>query len=460
MQRLGFRTIAAVAFAVTVGGVSLAGCGSSGGSSASGSVTITVNCEPPVSQAPLRSRFVSDIASFEKLHPDIHIVPKDAFPCDDPQTFDAKLAGGQMENVFYVYYTDTANVIASGQAADITTYLGTGTQAVKDLQPSLAGLFKDAQGHVYGLPKTNYTMGLLYSRKLFTEAGLNPDSPPATWAGVRADATKIAALGHGIAGYGDYDIQGQGGWHFTAEMYAQGGAMVVRNGGKNQVGFSNASGQAVLQNLHDMRWADHSMPTKPAVQIADLQQLMASGKLGMYISAPDNIPTIVAQYQGTYADYGMGPMPGPAGHGTLLGGDGYMFSVKDTPAQIRAGIQWLEYENLTPASGQFNWAALSALKQPVGLPEPDVWTAGSASATTDDQARAKYANMPIQNYAPYKAAAPGIAARIEPPQAQQIYSVLDTAMSAVLTSQGANISQLLSQAQQKVNTLLANASNG
>jgi len=57
---------------------------------------------------------------------------------------------------------------------------------------------------LYGLPTSNYTQGLIYNRKLFQEAGLNPDQPPTTWADVEKDATAIAKLGNGIQGWGDY----------------------------------------------------------------------------------------------------------------------------------------------------------------------------------------------------------------------------------------------------------------
>ena len=50
------------------------------------------------------------------------MVGDDTNPCDDPTTFDAKLASGKMDNVFYTYFTDAANVINSGQAANIFKY--------------------------------------------------------------------------------------------------------------------------------------------------------------------------------------------------------------------------------------------------------------------------------------------------------------------------------------------------
>jgi multiple sugar transport system substrate-binding protein len=412
-------------------------------------VSITVACQPPKSSPALRNEWNADVTAFQTLHPNITIVSKDAFPCEDPKTFTAKLAGGQMENAYYVYLTDVKNIIAAGQSADITKYVGL-SKNFSQLSPQLADVFK-SDGKVYGLPKTNYSMGLLYSRKLFTQAGLDPNTPPTTWAEVQADAKKIAALGKGIVGYADYSAGNQGGWHFTTEMYAQGGDIVTPDGKK--AAFNSPQGKAVLQNLQTMRWTDNSMGTKQLLQIADVQPMMASGKLGMYLSAPDNIPTLVSQFQGKYEDYGLAPMPGAAG--TLIGGDGYMFNPKDTPDQIKASILWLDYENLTPGKGQFDWAKKKADNQPVGLPQPNIFT-GQAAAD-ELQVRTANANMPVANYKPFADGDPSLKYRLEPPQAQQLYAVLDGVMSAVLTNKNADINKLLSQAETKANGILANA---
>ncbi len=45
--------------------------------------------------------------------------------------------------------------------------------------------------------------------------------------------------------------------------------------------------------------------------------------------------------------------------------------------------------------------------------------------------------------------------KIEPPNAQQIYSVLDSVVSAVLTEKDADIDQLLQQASGKIDSILA-----
>src|SRR5258708_39600812 len=117
----------------------------------------------------------------------------------------------------------------------------------------------------------------MINRKLFTEAGLNPNQPPTTWAEVERDARAIAALGHGIYGYGDYSASPGGGWHFTSEMDAMGGQIVGANG---QAAFDNSTNApqatASLQALHQMRFFHHSMSPTPQLALRTLQQQIAA----------------------------------------------------------------------------------------------------------------------------------------------------------------------------------------
>lgn len=111
------------------------------------------------------------------------------------------------------------------------------------------------------------------------------------------------------------------------------------------------------------------MGTKQLLILNDVQQMMGSGKLGMYLSAPDNIPILVKEKGGNYNDLALAPMPG--GNGTLVGGDGYMFNKKATPEQIKAGLKWLDSMFLTPGDGFLgDYARAKQNDAPVGLPEP------------------------------------------------------------------------------------------
>lgn len=428
----------------------LAACGDDGGPSddAGGTVTITVNGMPAATDEYNRANFERDIKDFEAKHPNIKIDAKEGQM--DPKTFSAKLAGGQLEDVFYVYFTDPQNLIAKKQVSDITPYLGE-VPAIKDVRPVLMQVFSDGKGKTYGLPSANYSLGLIYNRTLFQQAGLDPDKPPATWAEVREAAKKITALGNGITGYGDFSKNNTGGWHFTAELYSVGGDVAVKDGETWKAGFNTDKGRQVLQQLKDMRFTDRSMAEKQALEYADLLTHMASGKLGMMVGGTGDLPNIVNQYKGRYEDYGLGVIPD--GKATLGGGDGYMFKAGLSPAKIKAGLQWLAFRKLNPDRVDADKALDKEKNQPVGIPEPNIWTGASEQKLI--AANTRYANVPAANYKPFNAASAGVPLKVEPPNAQQLYAVLDTAMLKVLTDPNANVDQLLKDAETQVNQILA-----
>jgi len=427
------RTVRGAIGLAVVTGLALSGCGTKADSTSSagdGTVTITVNGLPASTDEYNRANFERDVKAFEAKYPNIKINAKEGQM--DPKTFAAKLAGGQLEDVFYVYFTDPQNLIAKHQVSDITPYLST-VPAAKDIRPQLMKVFSDDKGKAYGLPIDNYSLGLIYNRTLFTKAGLDPDNPPSTWDEVRADAKKIAALGGGTVGYGEYSKSNTGGWHFTAEDYSLGGDMVTKSGDTYKADFDNATGKQVLQRLHDMRYVDNSMGEKQQLEYADLLKEMAAGTLGMFVGGTGDLPNIVNQYKGNYTDYGLTTIPD--GKGTLGGGDGYMFKAGLSPAKIKAGLQWLAFKSLDPDRVDADKQRDAAAKQ--------------------HAANAKYANVPAANFKPFNAKSADVPLKLEPPNAQQIYAVLDTAMLKVLTDPNANIDALLKDAETQVNQILA-----
>jgi ABC-type glycerol-3-phosphate transport system substrate-binding protein len=410
-------------------------------------VTLVINGLPPDTEAVARKRFQDNVAEFERLNPNIDIDAKEGKM--DPQTFQAKLAGGQLEDLFYVYFTDPASLIAKRQVAEITPFLKD-FPVTQQIRPELLQIFQ-ADGKTYGLPAKNYSLGLLYNRDLFQQAGLDPNTPPKTWEDVREFAKKVAALGKDHVGYGDYSKSNTGGWHFTAELYSLGGEMAVNEGGSWKAAFNDAKGKQVLQQLKDMRWTDNTMGSRQQLEWADLLQMMASGKLGMYLAAPDNVEAIVNQFKGDFNKYGLGPIPG--GQATLAGGEGYMFNAKATPEKINAGLKWLTFWWANPDRYEAEYQYAADNKNPVGLPEPMLFT-GEGKAT-QQAAMDKLKNLPVDNYAPFAEATANIPVKLEPPNAQQIYAVLDVPMQKVLTDKNANIDQLLADAETQVNQILA-----
>jgi ABC-type glycerol-3-phosphate transport system substrate-binding protein len=412
-------------------------------------VTLTIDCMPPAAKKAELKEWKEDVAAFNKQYPNVTIDGKSTpGQCEEPARFTAALKANSQPDVFYTYFTDLQQVLDNNGAADISAYVtGKTVPALGDIDPGVMDVLKK-DGKLYGLPTSNYRMGLLINRKLFTQAGLDPNKPPTTWAEVRTAAKAIAKLGKGIAGYGDYSAQNTGGWHYTAAMYGLGGDIVSADGTK--AAFNTDLGKQIVQNLHDMRWTDNSMGQTQLLKWGDLQKQMASDKLGMFLAAPDDITYMVQQLGADYANFGMGPIPG--GKATLFGGNDYMIKKGSSPDKIKAAIAWLNFETLTPDKGQFDYARRKADGLPVGLPQPAFFT--GASKTKDDQLKASSATMPVENFRAFMDNP--VAGKAEPPKAQEIYKVLDNVMSGVLTDKNADAAKLLSTAETQVNQVLAN----
>src|SRR5690606_7090090 len=330
----------------------LAACGSGQQAPSAGGaaeVTITGACQPAKSAPKERQAWDDDVAAFEKANPGVTVRSTDQQPCFDPKTFGPKLAGGQMETVFVVPVTNYADVISQGQALDITPYVSE-IKNWDDLRPDVRELVT-RDGKIYGVPNVHYSVGLVYNRKLFSQAGLDPDSPPTTWAEVREAAKKIAALGPGYVGYGEYSGGNTGGWHFTQALYGRGGDILTPDGRK--AAFNSPEGKAVLQTLHDMRWADNSMGTKLLVGWESLMMAMGSGKVGMMLGAPDVVTDVVNKFRGNVADYGITGFP--EAKASLSGGEAYMINPKATPAEARAGMKWIDFRFNTVGKGRFDF---------------------------------------------------------------------------------------------------------
>ncbi|MEV6551605.1 extracellular solute-binding protein [Streptomyces sp. NPDC051597] len=412
-------------------------------------VTLTIDCMPPAAKAAELKEWKEDVATFNKTYPNVRIVGRSTpGQCEEPARFTAMLKAKSQPDVFYTYFTDLQQVLDNDGAADISAYVTQkSVPALADIDPGVLGVLKK-DGKLYGLPTSNYRMGLLINRGLFRRAGLDPDKPPATWAEVRTAAKAIAALGGGVHGYGDYSAENTGGWHFTAALYGLGGDVVSADGTK--AAFDTDLGRQVVRNLHEMRWTDASMSKTQLLKWGDLQKQITADKLGMFLAAPDDIAYMVQQLGARYENFGMGPIPG--GRATLGGGNGYMIKKGSSPDKIKAAVAWLNLKTLSPGRGQFDWARTKADGLPVGVPQPNFFL--GPAKTADDRARAANATMPVANFRAYTDNP--VPAKAEPPKAQEIYKVLDYVMSGVLTNKDADADKLLSTAASQVDQVLAN----
>jgi ABC-type glycerol-3-phosphate transport system substrate-binding protein len=449
-----YRKVAALALVASVG-LTLAACSKS--ADQAGKVTITVDCPPLKTDNGGKSleQWNKDVATFEAANSGITIKTISVgAQCDNPPDFTARLQGGTQADVFYGYMTDLQQVLDANAAEDLTPYIKDTIPNWDSILDNIKAPFIDG-GKTYAIGYNGYTMGLVYNKTLFSQAGLDPNKPPATWQDVATSAKAITSKVPGVAGYSEYSAGNTGGWHFTASLFSRGSAPVSADGKKANVNTPEA--KAVLENLKAMRFGDNSVGTKQLQTWPDLLTAAAAGKVGMYLGAPDSITAIVNTFKGKYSDWAMAPMPGDGGaaKGALGGGAGYFIKKGSTPDQIKAGLKWVAFEDLTPGSGQFNYVFQKSANLPVGLPQPLIWKPGSAAQKQDDDLKKANSTLNLADYSLYTGSP--VKAVAEPANAQAIYAILDGPMGAVLTDPNANVDALLADAQAKIQKVLDDA---
>lgn len=160
-------------------------------------VTITIDCMPPAAKAAELKEWNEDVKEFNKTYPNVTVQGRSTpGQCLEPPRFTAMLKAKSQPDVFYTYFTDLAQVLDSDGAQDISAYVNDRTvPLLKDIDPDVLGSLKQ-DGKLYGLPTSNYRMGLLINRKLFTEAASTrtPRRPPGRTSAPRPGRSRHSAV--------------------------------------------------------------------------------------------------------------------------------------------------------------------------------------------------------------------------------------------------------------------------
>ncbi len=162
--------------------------------------------------------------------------------------------------------------------------------ATKDFWP---GAMKSVTygGATYGIPTNNETMAFIYNAKIFKDAGLDPESPPAIWDDVVAYSKQIHD-NLGIAGYGMVAKQNAGNtpFRFMPQMWAFGGSALDENSAAPTYaasGLNSLGARAALQASYDMYVRDQSVPVSALTNPqAENQAPFIVGHLAMMIAHP------------------------------------------------------------------------------------------------------------------------------------------------------------------------------
>jgi multiple sugar transport system substrate-binding protein len=210
------------------------------------------------------------------------------------------------------------------------------------LSPGHMGL-ATYQGKEYGVPYWADLSVLWYNKTLFQQAGLDPNTPPASFADIMADAKKINALGHGINGFTFAgNCQGCLGFTVQPNIWAANSYMINGTIGSQT---ANVTGNTALNQalqLYQTMWADNLVPKNDRTQDGTTWgKDFGAGKIGIMPGGyGQGLNTLTAAVKSQVADT---PLPGPdGGYSTFDGGDDFaILNGAKNPSGAWEFIQWV-----------------------------------------------------------------------------------------------------------------------
>ncbi len=246
-----------------------AACGGSSGSSSSQSTkTFGVNATGTVhfwarqaTDGPAKALVAAFNATHKNLKVVLHLTP----PNDDTSQLATAIRAGSVPDVVGLNDIDVPEFSHQNALMNLTKYINA-LPYKSSLSPGHLKL-ATYNGQDYGLPYLADLSVLWYNKKLFKEAGLNPNDPPTSYAEIVSDAKKITALGHGIYGFSFAgDCQGCLGFTMLPSLWAAGQHMINGPLGNQTVNVANdAPLKTMLEAYHTM-WAGHMTPVADQTQ--------------------------------------------------------------------------------------------------------------------------------------------------------------------------------------------------
>jgi ABC-type glycerol-3-phosphate transport system substrate-binding protein len=421
----------------------LAACASA---AQNGALTVVTNDLPPTSD-PGDTRILQNlVASFQSTHKNVTIKPiLDQY---NSQTYFSKAAAHTQEDAVDAAFTEPPLMIQRKTVADVTSQVKA-QSFYSSFQQSALAIATGPDGKLYGLPYAGYELGIMFSKKIVTKAGIDPNTPPKTWDDFRTYAQKIAATG--TPGFLEMSSGNTGGWHLTNWIYTAGGDLETVSGGKTTATFNNDKAVAWLTQLQTMKHVDKSMPNDTVIGYNDVLQAIATGKVGMVVEAPDTLVTLKSSFQADMTDLAMWPMPQNGGNAALTGGHVYVFKAGDSVDLLKAAVDWCSYYRFDLDVVENYTANQAAAGLPVGGPANILFTGDYQAQRT--AITNKYANLPQDNYTLFTSAS--LTLRPEPPtQTQKLYASLDPVVQAVLSDPHADPKALLDAAAQQFQSVL------
>lgn len=320
-------------------------------------VRLTLWNEPPQSLPLDRKLWEEEVAQFEAQNKDIRI---DGLEREyQPEEFVTVMSGGKGPDLVKVWVGAIQTLATLGFLQPVDPYLQGWNQ--KDFIKPVLWDSVSVGGKAYGIPCDSNFLFLLFRKDLFAKAGLDPNTPPATWDQLTAAARALTKRHDGVYGLGLVPKT----WYFQDFVWQAGGELIRTENGVNRAAFDEPPAVKALQYWKDLRWKYNVLQPDILMGEAELLHLFALGKVGMIFGVANDLPSLIARYKMDPQAFGIAPLPaGPAGKAAHLSGDVYVINATSSDEKKQAAWKWVQFD-LYPITQLWKFQRMHELNMPI-----------------------------------------------------------------------------------------------
>ena len=274
------------------------------------------------------------VADFEAANPDIKVNAVYSGNYDDTRVRAlSALASGEPAQLAVMFSIDAYDLIEQDLIVAFEDIEGVDPAWLDSFHPALMANGK-IEGKTWGIPFQRSTIVAYYNKDMFRAAGLDPESPPASW-------DEMISMGKALTKDGTYGLMipstGYPYWMFQA-LAIQNGKEVMSNDGLTTY-FDDP---AVVETLEFWKSLsqEHGIMPEGTVEWGTLRQAFLEGQTAMMWHSTGNLTAVK---NNASFDFGVAELPANVRKGSPTGGGNFYVFKDTTPEEKAAALKLIEF---------------------------------------------------------------------------------------------------------------------
>ncbi|PTN38463.1 ABC transporter substrate-binding protein [Desulfonatronum sp. SC1] len=358
------------------------------------------------------------IADFQKDNPGITVQAVYAGNYDDTRTKAlAALNAGEPVQLSVLFSIDVFDLMDQDVIVPFNDLVATDEerQWMGSFYPALMEN-STVDGKVYGIPFQRSTIVMYYNKDAFRDAGLDPESPPATWDEMVEAAKKLTkrdASGN-VTQWGVH-VPSSGYPYWMFQAFAMQNNQVLMSGDGTEVYFDHP---AVVESLEFWRDLSHTHDVMPrgVIDWGTLRQKFLEGSTAMMWHTTGNLTPVRNEAR---FDFGVAMLPAKQRRGSPTGGGNFYVFKQASAEERKAALQFIRW--MTSPERAADWSIATGY---VGV-RPDAYITPALSEYVEGFSAAAVARDQLE-YA---------TAEFSTYETARVKKFLDDAIQSVLTGQ-------------------------